>query len=42
MNLLESFFQTSISYEEDELKNYKIWNSKIKDGYILCYFEGLR
>jgi D-alanyl-D-alanine carboxypeptidase/D-alanyl-D-alanine-endopeptidase (penicillin-binding protein 4) len=32
MNLLESFFQTSISYEEDELKNYKIWNSKIKDG----------
>ena len=31
MNLLESFFQTSISYEEDELKNYKIWNSKIKD-----------
>ena len=32
MNLLESFFQTSISYEEDELKNYKIWNSKVKDG----------
>jgi D-alanyl-D-alanine carboxypeptidase/D-alanyl-D-alanine-endopeptidase (penicillin-binding protein 4) len=32
MNLLESFFQTSISYEEDELKNYKIWNSKIKEG----------
>ena len=31
VNLLESFFQTSISYEEDELKNYKIWNSKIKD-----------
>lgn len=31
MNLLESFFQTSISYEEDELKNYKIWNSKVKD-----------
>ena len=31
MNLLESFFETSISYEEDELKNYKIWNSKIKD-----------
>ena len=31
MNLLERFFQTSISYEEDELKNYKIWNSKIKD-----------
>ena len=32
MNLLERFFQTSISYEEDELKNYKIWNSKVKDG----------
>ena len=32
MNLLESFFETSISYEEDELKNYKIWNSKVKDG----------
>ena len=31
MNLLESFFETSISYEEDELKNYKIWNSKVKD-----------
>ncbi len=31
MNLLESFFETSISYEEDELKNYKIWNSNIKD-----------
>ena len=31
MNLLESFLQTSISYEEDELKNYIIWNSKIKD-----------
>ena len=31
INLLESFFQTSISYEEDELKNYKIWNSNIKD-----------
>ena len=31
MNLLERFFQTSISYEEDELKNYKIWNSKVKD-----------
>ena len=32
MNLLESFLQTSISYEEDELKNFKIWNSKVKDG----------
>ena len=31
MNLLESFFQTSISYKKDELKNYKIWNSKVKD-----------
>ena len=31
MNLLESFFETSISYDEDELKNYKIWNSKVKD-----------
>jgi D-alanyl-D-alanine carboxypeptidase/D-alanyl-D-alanine-endopeptidase (penicillin-binding protein 4) len=31
MNLLESFFETSISYDEDELNNYKIWNSKVKD-----------
>ncbi|MDC1034738.1 D-alanyl-D-alanine carboxypeptidase [Flavobacteriaceae bacterium] len=31
MNLLESFFQTSISYKKDELKNYKIWNSMVKD-----------
>ena len=31
MNLLESFFQTSISYEEDELKSYKTWNSNVKD-----------
>ena len=31
MNLLESFFKTSVSFEEDELKNYKTWNSNIKD-----------
>ena len=31
MNLLKSFFKTSLSYEEDELKNYKTWNSNIKD-----------
>ena len=31
MNLLESFFETSISYDEDELNNYKILNSKVKD-----------
>ena len=31
MNLLESFFETSISYEEDELKSYKTWNSNVKD-----------
>ena len=31
MNLLESFFKTSVSFEEEDLKNYKIWNSNIKD-----------
>ena len=31
INLLENFFKTPVSYEEDELKNYKIWNSNIKD-----------
>ena len=31
MNLLEFFFETSISYDEDELNNYKILNSKVKD-----------
>ena len=31
INLIENFFKTSVSNEEDELKNYKIWNSNIKD-----------
>jgi len=31
MNLLEGFFKTSVSFNEDNLKNYKIWNSNIKD-----------
>ena len=31
MNLLETFFKTSVSYNNDELTNYKIWNSNIKD-----------
>ena len=31
MNLLETFFKTSVSYNNDELTNYKIWNSNIKE-----------
>ena len=31
MNLLETFFKTSVSYNKDELTNYKIWNSNIKE-----------
>jgi len=31
MNLLEIFFKTSVSFNEDNLKNYKTWNSSIKD-----------
>ena len=31
MNLLEDFFKTSLSFNEEDLKNYKIWNSNIKD-----------
>ncbi|MDA9041906.1 D-alanyl-D-alanine carboxypeptidase, partial [Flavobacteriaceae bacterium] len=31
MNLLKSFFKTSVSFNEDNLKNYKIWNSNIKN-----------
>jgi len=31
INLLETFFKTSVSYNNDELTNYKIWNSNIKE-----------
>ena len=31
MNLLEIFFKTSVIFNEDNLKNYKTWNSSIKD-----------
>ena len=31
INLLETFFKTSVSYNKDELTNYKIWNSNIKE-----------
>ena len=39
MNLLESFFETSISYEEDELKSYKTWNSNVKDEIYSAILE---
>ena len=31
MDLLETFFKTSVTYNNDELTNYKIWNSNIKE-----------
>jgi len=32
INLLEIFFNTSVSFNEEDLKNYKTWNSTIKNG----------